>query len=80
MGKIIQEERKLSRKFSGIADILEKKMEAGFLTFIILRYSFRFIFFILVEKKSHMDREQMEKSGKKDGSTFEEQAFLFNLF
>ena len=31
--EIIQEERKLSRKFSGIADILEKKMEAGLLTF-----------------------------------------------
>ena len=29
MDEIIKEERKLSRKFSGIADILEKKMEAG---------------------------------------------------
>ena len=29
MDGIIKEERKLSRKFSGIADILEKKMEAG---------------------------------------------------
>ena len=30
VGEIIGEERKLSRKFSGIAKILEKKMEAGF--------------------------------------------------
>ena len=29
MDEVIKEERKLSRKFSGIADILEKKMEAG---------------------------------------------------
>ena len=29
MDEIIKKERKLSRKFSGIADILEKKMEAG---------------------------------------------------
>ena len=34
VGVIIGEERKLSRKFSGIAKILEKKMEAGFQTFI----------------------------------------------
>ena len=44
VGEIIQEERKLSRKFSGIADILEKKMEAGFLTFIIEQYSFRSLY------------------------------------
>ena len=31
--EILDEERKLSRKFSGIADILERKMEAGFLIF-----------------------------------------------
>ena len=31
VAEIIDEERKLSRKFSGIAEILERKMEAGYL-------------------------------------------------
>ena len=35
VGEIVAEERKLSKKFSGIADILEKKMEAGSRTFIV---------------------------------------------
>ena len=35
VGEIIDEERKLSSKFSGIADILEKKMEAGCRTFVV---------------------------------------------
>ena len=51
--------------------------------------------FISVEKKSRMDteeedlsktaflfsgQEQIKKSGKRDGSKLDEQAFLFNLF
>ena len=44
VGEIIGEDRKLSMKFSGIADILEKKMEAGFFLFLRNFISHNFIF------------------------------------
>ena len=55
--EIINKERKLSGKFSGIAKILKKKMEPGFLT-LLRNFISQYLFFVSAEKKYRVEEDE----------------------
>ena len=78
--EIIKEERKLSRKFSGIADILERKMAGGSkqilekFTFLLNNYYYIKLFYILEKEKRQVEEEEALRKEKAEST-----ALLFNL-
>ena len=59
--EIINKERKLSGKFSGIAKILAKKMEPGFLT-LLRKFISQYQVFVSAEKKYYAEEEEDDLS------------------